>query len=106
MFGSRSTVVMLTCLSWATFAGAGAALAANGLANPNFDTGVASWSTLDGDLAWSSAVDVNSCPGSGSASPSTPDFVESDWTITLVSSGSCVPVAPGDEVAIRVRMKP
>jgi hypothetical protein len=78
--------------------------AANGLANPDFDNGVAAWSAIDGSLAWNGALDVQACAGSGSASFSSPEMVTGKWTITVGSTGSCVQVSPGESVALRARV--
>src|SRR6187402_2857189 len=79
--------------------------AANGLTNPDFDNGVVGWSAIDGTLAWSAALDVQGCAGSGSAVYSFPALISGNWTLTATSSGSCVPVTPGEIVAVRARLQ-
>jgi hypothetical protein len=82
-----------------------AARAANGLINPDFDNGVAGWTAIDGALAWNAALDVQACAGSGSATYSSPVLLAGNWTVTATSSGSCVPVTPGEIVAVRARLQ-
>jgi hypothetical protein len=81
-----------------------AARAQNGLTNPDFDDGVGGWEAVDGALAWNAAVDVDACPGSGSATFSSPELVAGKWTITAVSSGSCVAVTPGEVISVWARV--
>lgn len=82
------------------------ARAQNGLTNPDFDAGIAGWSAVDGALSWNAGVDVNGCPGSGAAVVGSPAMVSGNWTVTLVSTGSCVPVTPGGSVALWARVLP
>lgn len=95
-----STVAAAACL----LAGTGALWAANGLQNPDFDSGISGWSASDGTLAWNGGLDVNACAGSGAAVGSNPVLVAGKWTVTAKSSGSCVPVTPGGQVWLRARV--
>lgn len=85
-------------------AGAGALAAANGLINPDFDSGVSGWATSEGTLAWNGGLDVDACANSGVAVASTPELVAGQWTVTVKSSGSCVPVVPLSMAWMRVRV--
>lgn len=85
-------------------AGAGALAAANGLINPDFDSGVSDWATSEGALAWNGGLDVDACVNSGVAVASTPQLVAGQWTVTVKSSGSCVPVVPLGMAWMRVRV--
>jgi len=93
--GRRGAARRILVILVGATAGVTTAWASNGLVNPHFDSGVSGWSTPDGSLSWSSGVDVDGCPGSGSALASNPDLVNGYWTITFVSAGSCVPTVDG-----------
>jgi hypothetical protein len=78
--------------------------AANGLLNPDFDSGISGWDARDGALAWNSGLDVDACTNSGVAVGSTPVFTTGSWTVTVTNSGSCLPVAPSAMVWMVVRI--
>lgn len=83
-----------------------ASFAANGLTNPDFDAGVSSWSAFDGALDFDSGVDFDGCAGSGSALGSSPELVSGSWRLEIHSSGSCVPVTPGEVTYLTLLLRP
>jgi len=103
--GTRTWALAVTATAAVSLlAGTGALAAANGLQNPDFDSGISGWVASDGTLAWNAALDVNACSGSGVAVGSEPVLVAGKWTVTAKSSGSCVPVTPGGQVWMRARV--
>ncbi len=101
---SRRLALAVGAAAVSFLAAADALRAANGLANPDFDSSVTGWAAVDGALAWNGGLDVNSCAGSGVAVGSNPVLVAGKWTVSVKSSGSCVPVAPGGNVRLRARV--
>ena len=101
---SRRLPFVVAAVAMSFLAGAGALRAQNGLLNPDFDSGVSGWAAMDGALAWNGGLDVNSCSGSGAAVGSTPVLVGGKWTVTVKSSGSCVPVVPLANAWLRARV--
>jgi len=82
------------------------AFAGNGLTNPDFDGDVSSWSAFDGALDFDAAVDFDGCAGSGSALGASPELVSGSWRLEVRSSGSCVPVTPGEIAHLTLRLLP